>query len=63
MGLNVTMSMVDAAIDFACHNSGDRMALFMAESGIDFFLNNHTCSQYFNNEVFPSYKIAILPIL
>jgi len=35
VGLNVTMSMVDAAIDFACHNSGDRMALFMAESGME----------------------------
>jgi hypothetical protein len=35
VGLNVTMSMVDAAIDFACHNSGDRMALFMAEAGMD----------------------------
>jgi len=35
VGLNVTMSMVDAAIEFACHNSGDRMALFMAEAGMD----------------------------
>eukprot|EP00088_Acartia_fossae_P005855 TRINITY_DN12656_c0_g2_i1.p1 TRINITY_DN12656_c0_g2~~TRINITY_DN12656_c0_g2_i1.p1 ORF type:complete len:192 (+),score=51.69 TRINITY_DN12656_c0_g2_i1:1401-1976(+) len=34
VGLNVTMAMVDAAIDFACHNSGDRIALFMAESGM-----------------------------
>jgi len=34
-GINVTMKMIDAAIDFVCHNSGDRMALFMAEEGID----------------------------
>jgi len=34
-GLNVTMKMVDAAIEFACHKSGDRLALFMAEKGMD----------------------------
>jgi len=34
-GLNTTMNMVDAAINFMCHNSGDRMALFMAEKGVD----------------------------
>ena len=25
-GINVTMKMIDAAINFVCHNSGDRMA-------------------------------------
>ena len=25
-GINVTMKMIDSAIDFVCHNSGDRMA-------------------------------------
>jgi len=34
-GLNITLRMVDAAINFTCHNSGDRIALFMAESGLD----------------------------
>jgi len=34
-GLNVTLHMVDQAIDFTCHNSGDRIALFMAEEGVD----------------------------
>jgi len=34
-GLNTTMTMVDAAINFMCHNSGDRMALFMAEKGVE----------------------------
>ena len=33
--LNVTMKMIDSAIDFVCHNSGDRMALFMAEKGME----------------------------
>ncbi|XP_023337441.1 27 kDa hemolymph protein isoform X2 [Eurytemora carolleeae] len=35
VGLNITLKMVDAAINFTCHNSGDRIALFMAESGMD----------------------------
>lgn len=34
-GLNVTLEMVDAAINFTCHNSGDRIALFMAEEGME----------------------------
>jgi len=34
-GINVTMKMIDAAIDFVCYNSGDRIALFMAEKGMD----------------------------
>lgn len=34
-GLNVTLQMVDAAINFTCHNSGDRIALFMAEEGLE----------------------------
>ena len=25
-GLNVTLQMVDSAIDFTCHNAGDRIA-------------------------------------
>lgn len=25
-GLNITLNMIDAAIDFVCHNSGDRLA-------------------------------------
>ena len=29
------MKMIDSAIDFVCHNSGDRMALFMAEKGME----------------------------
>lgn len=34
-GLNTTLQMVDAAINFTCHNSGDRIALFLAEDGYD----------------------------
>jgi len=34
-GLNITLQMVDAAINFTCHQSGDRIALFMSESGMD----------------------------
>jgi len=34
-GLRTTMSMINAAINFLCHNSGDRMALFMAEDGVE----------------------------
>eukprot|EP00095_Tigriopus_kingsejongensis_P009200 maker-scaffold299_size217019-snap-gene-1.32 protein:Tk09200 transcript:maker-scaffold299_size217019-snap-gene-1.32-mRNA-1 annotation:"27 kda hemolymph" len=34
-GLNITMKMVDAAVNFICHNNGDRLALFMSESGLD----------------------------
>ena len=25
-GINVTMNMIDSAVEFMCHNSGDRMA-------------------------------------
>jgi len=34
-GLNVTLQMVDSAIDFTCHNAGDRIALFMSEEGVE----------------------------
>ena len=34
-GLNVTLQMVDSAIAFTCHNSGDRIALFMSEQGVE----------------------------
>ena len=34
-GLNVTLHMVDSAIEFTCHNSGDRIALFMSEQGVE----------------------------
>lgn len=34
-GLNVTLQMVDSAIAFTCHNSGDRIALFMSEEGVE----------------------------
>ena len=34
-GLNVTLQMVDSAIAFPCHNSGDRIALFMSEQGVE----------------------------
>lgn len=33
--LDITLHMIDAAIDFMCHNRGDRIALFMAENGMD----------------------------
>lgn len=33
--LDITLNMIDAAIDFMCHNSGDRIALFMSENGWD----------------------------
>lgn len=33
-GLNVTLGMVDSAIEFVCHNSGDRIALFMSYDGV-----------------------------
>lgn len=32
--LDVTLSMIDSAIQFMCHNSGDRIALFMSEDGM-----------------------------
>lgn len=34
-GLNITLQMVDAAIDFTCHNSGDRIILFLAQNGYE----------------------------
>jgi len=34
-GLNVTLHMVDSAIEFACHNAGDRIALFLSENGVE----------------------------
>jgi len=34
-GLNVTLQMVDRAIEFTCHNAGDRIALFMSEEGVE----------------------------
>lgn len=33
--VNVTRQAVDAAIDFTCHDDGDRIALFMAEKGVE----------------------------
>jgi len=33
-GLNVSLNMVDSAIRFVCHNSGDRIALFMSYDGV-----------------------------
>lgn len=38
--LDITLEMIDAAIDFMCHNRGDRIALFMAENGMD-CVENH----------------------
>lgn len=32
--LDITLSMIDSAIQFMCHNSGDRIALFMSENGM-----------------------------
>ena len=48
-GLNTTMTMVDAAINFMCHNSGDRMALFMAEKGVE-------CLTEHQEQVYPFWK-------
>ncbi|XP_018006859.1 uncharacterized protein LOC108664703 [Hyalella azteca] len=33
--VNVTRRAVDAAINFTCHDDGDRIALFMAEQGVE----------------------------
>jgi len=35
VGLNITLKMVDAAINFTCHKAGDRIALFMSTGGMD----------------------------
>ena len=43
------MTMVDAAINFMCHNSGDRMALFMAEKGVE-------CLTEHQEQVYPFWK-------
>lgn len=32
-GLNIALRMIDSAIEFMCHNSGDRIALFMSHDG------------------------------
>lgn len=34
-GLNITLQMVDSAIEYTCHNAGDRIALFMSEDGVE----------------------------
>lgn len=34
-GLNITLAMVDSAIEFTCHNDGDRIALFISEEGVE----------------------------
>jgi len=34
IGLNITVNMLDAAIDFLCHRDGDRLSLFMASDGM-----------------------------
>jgi len=34
IGLNITVNMLDAAIDFLCHRGGDRLSLFMAFDGM-----------------------------
>lgn len=39
-GLNITLGMIDSAIDFMCHNSGDRIALFMSEDGMGCLLEH-----------------------
>lgn len=39
--LGVVRKAIDAGIDFVCHNDGDRIALFMAEKGVD-CLKNHS---------------------
>uniref|UniRef100_A0A0P4W5V1 Uncharacterized protein n=1 Tax=Scylla olivacea TaxID=85551 RepID=A0A0P4W5V1_SCYOL len=39
--LNITRRVIDAGIDFVCHNDGDRIALFMAEKGEE-CLKNHS---------------------
>lgn len=41
--LNITRRVIDAGIDFVCHNDGDRIALFMAEKGEE-CLTNHSKS-------------------
>jgi len=34
-GLNITLAMLDQAINFTCHSDGDRIALFMSEEGVE----------------------------
>lgn len=41
-GLNVTLQMVDSAIEFSCHRDGDRMALFLAEEGAECVASHYT---------------------
>ena len=48
-GLNVTMRMIDAAIDFVCHNSGDRLACKKEKNHSGFF---HGICRVFNHATF-----------
>jgi len=34
-GLNTSMAMVEAGLDYICHNQGERLALFMASKGLE----------------------------
>jgi len=60
-GLNVTLHMVDSAIDYTCHNSGDRVALFMSEQGVECVTTHKeeilACINQSVPEVFNSYKL------
>lgn len=41
-GLNVTLDMVDSAIEFTCHRDGDRVALFLSEQGVECLTSHYT---------------------
>ena len=41
-GLNVTLDMVDSAIQFTCHRDGDRVALFLSEQGAECLTSRYT---------------------
>jgi len=49
IGLNITVNMIDAAIDFLCHRGGDRLALFMAFDGL-------SCLQSHRESIFSCIK-------
>jgi len=58
-GLNVTLAMVDSAIEYACHRDGDRIALFVSEEGVECVVENKEkllrCVQRSVPEMFSSY--------
>ena len=41
-GLNITLDMVDSAIQFTCHRDGDRVALFLSEQGAECLTSRYT---------------------